>query len=231
MPRQLFAPIRKKHPGGNITIGTPVIGERPELETVIGNCLLAWPIAESEMGLTLGQLLGIGNEAALAVYSILRRATAQQEAIYAAARIALNNDAELELVSALIAVHKSIEAERTALAHGHFGTYDKLPDAILWMTTTDYVQLKAKLHLANMVMTDKMRDNLYSSIFVYKKPDLKKIYEDILYCAAMWPEVTTWLKANGRQREAGYRQLCSQSRIAQALVTLRQKNKTSAPPQ
>jgi hypothetical protein len=217
MPRQPFAILRQKYPGGNISIGTTVLGNRPELEAIVGKCLMAWPIAESELGLALGQLLGIGNEAALAVFSTLRRSTAQREAVSAAAEVALE-DGDLKLLTAMLDVHKSIEAERTALSHGHFGTYDKLSDAILWMTSADYVQLKAKLHLANMVFTDEMKFDLFSRIYVYRKDDLTKIYDDILYCTAMWPEAINWLRSHSQQRHVLHRQLCDQIRIAQALA-------------
>jgi hypothetical protein len=229
MPRQPFAQLRNKYPNGNINIGTQAIGERPELEAIVGKCLMAWPIAESELGLTLGQLLGIGSEAALAVFSTLRRSTAQREAVFAAAGVALN-ETDLKLLTAMLDVYKSVEAERNALSHGHFGTYDKLPDAVLWMTSVDYVQLKAKLHLANMVFTDEMKFDLFSRIWVYRNDDLTKIYEDILYCAAMWPEAINWLRSRPPQRDGLYRQLSDQTRIAQALTKPRRENPREAPP-
>lgn len=230
MPRRPYTPYRIRHRGGNITFGTTVIGERPELEKLISHCLIAWPIAESELGLTLGQLLGIGSEAALAVFTILRRSMTQRDAIFAAAETVLNEQ-DLELMSALLDVHKSIEAERTSLAHGHFGVADVLPDGILWTTANDYVQLKAKIHLANMVLTDDMMDDLVRRVFYYKKDDLVAIYNDIEYCTSMWPEAINWLRARQPLRDQLYRQLCDQPRIARALATLRQKNNRKAQPQ
>ena len=230
MPRQPFTPLRKKHPGGNITIGISASGERAELEAIIAKCLMAWPIAESELGLTLGQLLGIGSEAALAVFSTLRRSTAQREAVSAAAEVTLRQDPDdLTLLTAMLDVHKSVEAERSALAHGHFGTFDKVPEVILWTTTAAYVQLKAKLHLASMIFTDEIRDDLFLRIYYYRKEDLQKIYEDILYCAAMWPDAINWLRSRPPQRETLYRQLCSQSRIAQALLKPPHQNARQTP--
>lgn len=218
MPRQPFAPIRKRNPGGHITIGTPAIGERPELERIIGNCLMVWPLAESEMALTLGQLLGIGNEAALAVFQTLRRSTAQREAIEAAAEIVLKEPDDLKLMTALLDAHKSVEAERSALAHGHFGTFDKVPEILLWTTTSTYVQLKAKLHLNGYIVTTELLDDFASRISFYTKDDLTKIYENILYCAAMWPDTINWLRSRAPQRAQLYRQLCSQPRVARELA-------------
>jgi hypothetical protein len=130
----------------------------------------------------------------------------------------------------MLDVHKSIEAERSALAHGHFGTYDRAPEVILWMTAADYVQLKAKLHLANMVFTEKIRDDLVSRISFYRKDDLTKIYDEILYCAAMWPEAINWLRSRDPLRDQLYRQLCDQPRISQALAKPRRGNTPEALP-
>ena len=224
MPRQPFAPIRKRYPGGNIQIGTHTIGQLPKFEIVIAQCLMAWPVAESEMALVLGQLLGINSEPALAVFQTLRRSSAQREAIFAAANTVLDSK-DLELLTAMLDVHKSIEAERNSLAHGHFGVYDKFPDGMLWMTGQDYITLKAKLNLAKMLFTDAMRDDLFSRISFFKLEDLETISKNIHCCAHMWGEAVNWLRTHRPpQRDELYRQLCGQSRIGRALATLRQKN-------
>lgn len=223
MPRQPFSPLRQKYPGGNIEIGTNIIGERQELESLVGNCLMVWPAVEAEMALLLGHLLGASNLAALAVFQSLRRSSAQRDAIAEAAQVTLN-DADQELLSAALNVHKSIEADRNAICHGHFGIYSNLPDCLLWMTTNDYVELRSRLHLANERFSEDMQRKLYSNMRVYRKSDLEAIYNDLTYCGPMWTELRHYLKSDGRSRQRLYDQLCNQSRIAQALVILRQKN-------
>jgi hypothetical protein len=230
MPRQPFAPIRRKYPGGNIQIGASAIGQLPEFETVIAQCLMSWPVVESEMALLLGQLLGINSEAALAVFETLRRSTAQRDAISAAAAIVLDSQ-DLELLTAMLDVHKSIEAERNSLAHGHFGIFDKKPDILLWITARDYILLKAKLHLAHVVATTALMDDFASRLSFFRLDDLRKIFESIDYCGHMWPMGVNWLRTRQPQRDQLFRQLCDQPRIAQALATLRQKNSPATPPQ
>lgn len=220
MPRQPFAPIYTKNPMGAIEIGPSALGRRPELDTLIGKCLMAWPVAESEMALLFGQLLGIGNEVALAVFQTFRRYTAQREVIDVAAKAALS-DPDLELVTAMLDVHKSTEAERTALAHGHFGIYSYLPDGILWMTAKDYTQIKAQIPSDNTIYNMKLREDLVSRISIYKKNDLQKIYDAITFCADMWDKSVTYLRSRDPQRAQLYRQLSEQPRIAQALEILR----------
>jgi hypothetical protein len=190
---------------------------------------MSWPVVESEMALLLGQLLGINSEAALAVFETLRRSTAQRDAISAAAVIVLDSK-DLELLTAMLDVHKSIEAERNSLAHGHFGIFDKKPDILLWITARDYILLKAKLHLAHVVATTALMDDFASRLSFFRLDDLRKIFESIEYCGHMWPQAINWLQSRMPLRAELYRQLCDQPRIAQALVTLRQKNSPSTQP-
>jgi len=115
MPRQPFAPISLQFPKGHIEIGVSAIGQRTELEALIGNCLMAWPIAEAEMSLVFGQLLGTQNAAALAVFLSLRRASGQRAVISVAAEKTLGEE-DRELLTAMLIVHKSIEAENGLIA-------------------------------------------------------------------------------------------------------------------
>ena len=229
MPRQSFEPLRRKLPGGHVEIGTPALGQRPELETIICHCLMEWPNAESEMGLLLGQLLGIHNTAALAVFQSLRRASNQRQAIEAAAKLVLN-EKDLELLTAMLDVHKKIEKERTALSHGHFGVYDKLRDAILWLSTQHYIEMKAKWFLANIVVTEQSKQDFFSGISVYRSSDLLSIFEDIKYLGLMWVLAINWLRTPMPQHDKLYLHICDEPHIRQVLETFRRKNNREAQP-
>jgi hypothetical protein len=225
MSRKSFLSIHPALPkGGMITIGGPALGQRPALEALIAKSIMTFSVAEAEMSLVLGQLLGTNNDAALAVFQTLRRASNQREAISAASEIALLQEGEHELVAAMLDVHKSIEAERTALAHGNFGVIDSLPDAILWMTSKDYVHLKARLHLRNEVLTEEIKNGFYASLSYYRKPDLESVYEATKFCAAMWPDAVNWLRSRDPRRAELFHLLRSQSRIAEALNKPRREN-------
>jgi uncharacterized membrane protein len=118
MPRQPFKPFADQNRGGMIDIGTRATEKRPELFALVGKCLTSWPHIEGEMALVLGQLLGANNAAALAVFQTLRRSSAQRDAISEAAKATLS-ETDQELLTAILNVHKSVETERNALAHGH----------------------------------------------------------------------------------------------------------------
>jgi hypothetical protein len=141
MPRQPYVNIVPSTAPVNLTVGTDAIGKRPELEKLVGDCLIAWPHVEAEMALYLGELLGTVTASTLAVFQALRRSSGQREAVLAAGRIELD-DRDLELLEAILTVHKATETERTALAHGHFGISESVPDGLIWMNATDYVEIR-----------------------------------------------------------------------------------------
>jgi hypothetical protein len=214
---------------GHFDLGTHALRQRPELESIIGNCLMAWPMAEAEMALLLGQLLGAQHSnAALAVFQSLRRSTAQRSAIIAAAEVALN-DTDNELLGAILNVHKAIESERNALTHGHFGVYSRLEDGIIWMETQSYVDTRTRLDRYRGVLSDEELRNLYSSVSFYKAHDLQRIFEDIKELANYWYRFIQYLRSTPTQRAELYRQLCAESRIARELEKLRREKTPLAP--
>ena len=230
MPRQPFLRLYKKHPGGQIVIGPPVANTRPEFEKSIAHCIMTWPHVEAEMALFLGQLLGTNSQAAVAVFQTLRRSTNQASTIEVAALHALCNSEERAVVSALLLVHSETENDRTAMAHSHFGTYDKCQDIILWMETKDYVSFKTTLHNRNFIITRDLGDNLIGLLSYYKKKEIDAIAKEINDLAWTWHKAILWLRAPHPMRSELFYQLSSQPRIAQALQIIRQRNTRVAQP-
>jgi hypothetical protein len=226
MPRQPFLPFILQNRGGQLNVGTHALQQRPELELLIANCLMAWPPAEAQMALLLAYLLGADqSEAALAVFHSLRRSSAQRDAISEAARITLS-DTDQELLAAILNAHKRVEAERNALTHGHFGTYSLLLDGILWMDTKTYTDVRARVELAHQVTSEHFLERMYGKTYVYKKPDLAAIFDDVKDIADVWDKFLQYLRF--RQTlplSVGLRrQLCDRPRIAQELEILRRRN-------
>jgi hypothetical protein len=175
MPRQPLAPFIERNPGGRFDVGTHAIRQRPDLELLVANCLMAWPPTEAEMALLLAHLLGVDQSvAALAVFHSLRRSSAQRDAISEAARVTLNG-ADQELLSAIFNAHKSVEGERNALTHGHFGIYSNLQDGIIWMDTKTYVALKASWSFNSNHSRIKSKTR-YIQIFMFTKNRTLKEY-------------------------------------------------------
>lgn len=231
MPRQPFLPILRGMPGGQFDIGTHALGQRPEMELLVSHCLMAWPPTEAEMALLLAHLLGVtASEPVLAVFHSLRRSSAQRDAISEAGRAVLD-PIDRELLSAILNVHKSIESERNALTHGHFGIYTNLADGILWMETKAYVDFKARMELQYQPFTDDVRDALYSTLSVYRKPDLETIFADIKEIADIWHKFIAYLRAGSPPQHAElYRQLCDRRHIRPELEKLRRERTPPTPP-
>jgi hypothetical protein len=222
MPRQPFKPYADRNRGGQIDIGTQAIEQRPELFSMVGRCLIAWPHVEAEMALVLGQLLGANNAGALAVFQTLRRSIAQRDAISEAAKASLN-ETDCELVFAALNVHKSVEAERNALAHGHLGIYTVLPDMLLWMTTADYITFKSILVLkGDRIYDEEKREKLNSRLWFYRANDFQQIADDINMLGWIWSDLISYLQTPPIElRAALYRQLCDKPHIARELEKLR----------
>lgn len=234
MPRQPYLSVVNRARGTRYDIGTHCIGQRPELEKLIGACVMSWPFIEAEMAVLLGVLLKADNPAALAVFQSLRRSSAQRDAIAEAAKVALN-ERDQELLGAILSVHKATEAERNALVHGHFGTADNLPDAFIWQNTTDYVLFRASMTISREGTLDDARvGRLLSTMYVYRKADLEAIFAEISELAQVWHDLTRYLThklpADARVHGQAYSQLCGQSRIAQELENIRRKNNPSVQP-
>jgi hypothetical protein len=229
MPRQPFLPFLLRNRDGQFNVGTHALRQRPALESLIANCIMAWPVAEAEMALLLGHLLGAReSEAYLAVFQSLRRSAGQRDAISEAARVVLDAT-DRELLDAILNVHKSVESERTALSHGHFGTYTKLTDGIVWMDTKSYVDVRTRLD-AHAVLNDETLQQLYSQASFYKEKDLETIFNDIKMISNLWYQFIQYLRSGGPRRAELYPQLCDQPRIAQELVKLRREKNPPAQP-
>jgi hypothetical protein len=232
MPRQPLKRVMPLADKPKLLFGIACPERRPQLTTLVGKILLAWPHVESHMAVVLGQILGAYSEPALAVYEILRRSSNQREAIETAARIKLSAR-DQELLSAILGVHKSIEADRNTFAHGHIGWTDALPDALLWITAPDYIRFI--LHAQNGMLGPESEwyQLLSERTFVYTIADLSKISADVREIWSAWLHFGTMLMSLLRFQLKGdeeYDQLCGQSRIAQELAIIRQKTNPTQPP-
>jgi hypothetical protein len=231
MPRQPFLPFLLRNRSGQFNVGTHALRQRPEIELLIAHCLMGWPPAEAEMALLLAHLLGAEqSEAALAVFQSLRRSSAQRDALSEAARTTIS-DTNQELLNAILYAHKSVESERNALTHGHFGTYSLLLDGIVWMDTKSYIDTKIRGELGHQVMSEQVLETMYSKVYIYKAPDIETVFEDIKDIADIWNTFIHYLReqADLSMSSELYRQLCARPRIQRELAKLRRENTPPVP--
>jgi hypothetical protein len=227
MPRQPYLQLVSANASNAFSVGTEAIGKRPKLEKLVGDCLIAWPHVEAEMALYLGELLGTETASTLAVFQALRRSGTQRATIFAAGRIELNAG-DLDLLEAILTIHKGIEAERTALAHGHFGVSDNVPDGILWMNTNDYVDLR--LALNQKAPNDAILKKLLPGLWVYKADDLTAIFKEIKELARIWYNLARYDRSpEGASRAEFYDELIARPRIKTELARRSQASELHTP--
>ena len=178
MPRKPYLSLvgRKRGKGDEAIYIGEAFNKRPALQRIIGACLMSWPFVETELALLLGKLLGSPNEAAIAVFQLIRRSTTQRDAILEAGRHTLNAE-DQELLTAVMNLVKSAEAERNALAHGHFGVSNLLPKDLLWQDTVDYLSHRTNVTLRGQLeWSNDKHDSIVKTFFVYTKADLQMIH-------------------------------------------------------
>jgi hypothetical protein len=192
---------------------------------------MAWPFVEMEMALVLGQLIGSENDAAMAVFQIIRRSTSQRDAISEAARCALRAD-DQELLSAVLNIEKAIESERNALAHGHFGVVSLLPHDFVWQDTPDYLAHRSNVSLRGHTIWNKEKhESFVKTLDVYTNTDIEIIYNDIEQLGYLFHQLLNYMKSvrndDGTSSQLR-RQLCEQPHMARELDRLRREKTLSA---
>lgn len=229
MPRQPLKRVIPLIDRPFLYFGIACPDHRPELTEKISRILLAWPHVESHMGVVLGLLLGADSAAALSVYEILRRSSNQRDAIEAAAKFKLQSR-DIELLSAVLNAHRSIEQERNAFTHGHIGWTGALPNAILWITAADYMRFSVQIYHGGLDPRAEGYDTIVDRAFVYTETDIIQINDDVKSIWRVWIDLNAYLASFTlfqTSNDAEYDRLCGLPRVAQELALLRLKKKSS----
>jgi hypothetical protein len=177
MPRQPYLPVYEDRP---YTVGALVLKGRDDLAAAIGKPIALWSQVDNEMGNLFSLLLGTESEAALAVFLTLRRASSQREALIAAAEFKLTGE-DGATFNALMKVYGSLEAERNTLAHSCFGICPQDPSLLFC------IEIKHHVHFIVDTLSREARGDfsadrhakLKEHLFVYRKADLDKLYDDM----------------------------------------------------
>jgi hypothetical protein len=118
-------------------------------------------------------------------------------------------------------VEQSIESERNALAHGHFGVSSLLPDDLVWQETKDYINHRTNYTLRAQKDWDKEKhERFIRTLFVYTKADLELIHKDIFDLGNTLHLFLRYLQdlaISGEKLSLRRLQLCDQPHIAQEL--------------
>src|ERR1700730_14695695 len=180
---------------------------------IISHIITKWSYIETEMAVVLGLLMKTDSAAMLSVFQILRRSSAQRDAISQAASTSLETHQQ-ELLSALLNVHRTIEADRNDLVHGLLGQCNEIEDGILWLQATDQMIIRLRFHLEpGFALAPEFQDELAQKTFLYRKSDLERIRDNVTELWNLWFKFMRIAQYPTITAEE-FRQLCDQPRIA-----------------
>lgn len=224
-------PLLRNFSNARATFGVGYIEDRPAAAAIVGRIITAWADIEIQCARLLAEIMGTNVPAAAAVFGSLRSSRAQHDALNAAAAVVLDAK-DYELFSAHMARRSSLESERNDLAHGCFGVSVAIPDAVIWVSQSDYLNFTtARNH------DQKAQERFREKQFVYELGTLERIAQEIEEFYTQLGFFTGYLLARrdglpGDQfRAQRYPQLCSQSHIRQALVRIQAAKRASQSPQ
>lgn len=217
-------PLSKSYADAKVTMGIGYIEDRPKAAALVGRIITSWADIEVQAARLLAELMEAHIPQTAAVFGSLRSSRAQSDALTAAAEVVLSKE-DLLLFHAHIARKAALEKERNDLAHGCFGIAVSIPEHIVWVSQSDFLQFTAA-HKVGQKDFD-----LKSKQFVYELGTLQRIAEEIVELYHQFGYFTGYLSARQRGREgdvfrkARYSELCNQAFIKDALIVIRAKMK------
>ena len=139
----------------------------------------------ADVGILWG-LIGVENEAAVAVFLSLRNHRAQRDALSAAAEKCL--DYELKRgFDALISIHKRLDKQRNDVVHGVWGTAEKTPDGIVWSSLQEHANMLIRdyhnFSPGNQSPEYDRAQEITKDLFVVQHRDLEKLNQEIILLA------------------------------------------------
>lgn len=180
MARQPFLPTHKGKPTG---VGFTSVTHDKRLAALIGTCANLWTHVDLQLGLTMGSMLGVENAATVAVFTSLRNARAQRDAIFAAAKATLDEEL-LEYLEAIMFAHKSLDGQRNDVVHGVWGHSAAIPDAAIWESVQSHaIMLIRDYHKESTGTLDPAQrsQDIAGGYFVFPYADIEALNDEIAY--------------------------------------------------
>ncbi|MFX4312685.1 hypothetical protein F8O53_12200 [Enterobacter sp. 63] len=165
-------PLNRSYPDAKVIMGVGYIEDRPRAAALVGKIVTSWADVEVQCARLLTVLMNTAIPESAAVFGSLRSSRAQSDALCAVAEISLNKE-DLALFNAYMKRKAALEKERNDLAHGCFGVSVSIPDHIVWVSQTDFLNFS----LSNSAVKDGV--TLKDKQFVYELGTLERIASEI----------------------------------------------------
>lgn len=222
MPRKPYLPA---YASCRYAIGISQINERPKFVEAIGRCITSWSFVEHHLALLFGVILKAENDAAVAVFSALRRRGNQRDAINTAARHSLD-DKTRRLLGGVLAAMQSVEKERNSLVHGQWGIFPDREDIVAWIPSDRHATWNTKVLTSEDKGIHLDHEGLKKALYVYNMQDIDDIFFQINEAWAILFDFTVYVRRSkskgmfGLTGEQLYDHLCQIPRIRDALARL-----------
>jgi hypothetical protein len=216
--------LANKYKGASATFGPLMLERRPECAIIIARAISTWSYLETRLALLLTDFLKIETKQGLAVFLSIQSGRTQFDVLNAAAEVVLN-PRDLEVFRALMNIKTAYEKARNDLVHGLFGYSPAVKDGVVWTAQKNLTSQTSSVWHA--LRTD-AQPTTTADAFVYEAADLETIAQNFEWLHDHIGYFTGYTSIpEGDLREARYRQLCAESRLAKELRQMRagQKNK------
>lgn len=165
-------PLSRSYPQAKVVMGVGYIEDRPRAAALVGRIITSWADVEVQCALLLSVLMNTGIPESAAVFGSLKRSTFQADVLTAVAEVTLQQN-DLLLFKAYLKRKSALEKERNDLAHGCFGVSVSIPDHIVWVSQTDFLNFSVAHSAGKDGVT--LSDKLY----VYELGTLERIASEI----------------------------------------------------
>lgn len=165
-------PLNRSYPHAKVIMGVGFIEDRPKAAALVGKIITSWADVEVQCARLLSVLMNTDIPESAAVFGSLRSSRAQSDALSAVAEITLNHK-DLLLFNAYIKRKAALEKERNDLAHGCFGVSVSIPDHVVWVSQTDFLNFSIAHSAGKGGVTLKDKQ------FVYELGTLERIASEI----------------------------------------------------
>lgn len=169
-------PLPRKYANGSWSIPNPTGWRAPELKELIGACAAASAHVEMQFSLLMGSMLGIENDASVAVFCSIRNSRARRDALEAAARHVLAGETEV-LFRAIMKEYGEVDSFRNDIVHGIWGQVDGLDDAVIWLSTENYAVWLVNAYHEEKAPKEPPNEKLLRYCHLWKFSDIRDVVE------------------------------------------------------
>lgn len=227
MPRQPFPP---KHKGKHFCFDNRGIETNVPAAALVGRIIAEWSRVEHQMAMVMAAMLGDTPAAGVALFTTLRNARAQREAMSAVGATIITGDMAI-LFEATLALYTAIGKERHSLAHGILGWSFDIPHVTLWVSSSDLANYESEAWFRFTTTPYDRKthnhDSLESLIYVYSTECLQALLTDVDKANNSVALLYRIIRHKKNSASEEYLQLSNEPRVSGEIARIRQDKKNN----